>query len=405
MSQALTFTFRAVDAAGGKVVGELESDSQDSVVEALRGRGLLALEVKEKVKSADLSIDLFSRVKIEDISLATRQLSTMISSGLALMRALTVLESQTESKKLKETLIIVRSDIQAGASLSDALAKHPKVFSELYVAMIRAGETGGFLEDALIRVADQLEAQDSLRRQVKGAMIYPSVVFTIAIGVVVAMLVFIIPVFANVLTQFGGKLPALTEIIMNASRFVRNFWYVLLVGFPALVFGFHKWKSSARGRPIWDRLRLKAPAKIGTVVHKVGLARWSRTLSSLTTAGVPMLESIDVTGRTAGNTVIEAAMHTVHDSVQGGGTIASALGREPIFPPLVTNMVRVGEETGALDTTLAKVADYYEEQVAIAVKSLTSILEPIMIMFIGSIVGFMVIAMYLPMFDLYNQIR
>jgi type IV pilus assembly protein PilC len=405
MSQTMTFTFRAVDATGGKVVGELESDSQDSVVEALRRRGLLALEVKEKVKSADLNVDLFARVKIEDLSLATRQLSTMISSGLALMRALTVLESQTESKKLKETLIAVRSDIQAGASLSDALAKHPKVFSELYVAMIRAGETGGFLEDALIRVADQLEAQDSLRRQVKGAMIYPSVVFTVAIGVVIAMLTFIIPVFAHVFTQFGGKLPELTQVILQASHFVRNFWYVLLVGFPALIFGFHKWKTSERGRPMWDKLRLRAPAKIGTVVQKVGLARWSRTLSSLTTAGVPMLEAIDVTGRTAGNTVIENAMHTVHDSVQGGGTIASALGREQIFPALVTNMVRVGEETGALDSTLAKVADYYEEQVAIAVKSLTSILEPIMIVFIGSIVGFMIIAMYLPMFDLYNQIH
>jgi len=405
MSETLTFTFRAVDASGGKVIGELESDSRESVVEALRRRGLLALEVKEKVKSADFNADLFSRVKIADLALATRQLSTMINSGLALMRALTVLESQTESKKLKETFVAVRSDIQAGASFSDALARHPKVFSELYVAMIRAGETGGFLEDALIRVADQLEAQDRLHRQVKGAMIYPVVVFTIAIGVVTAMLIFIIPVFAHVFTQFGGKLPKLTQVVMHASNFVRHFWYVLVIGLPALAFGFRKWKRSARGRPTWDRLRLKAPAKIGTVVQKIGLARWSRTLSSLTTAGVPMLEAIDVTGRTAGNTVIESAMHSVHDSVQGGGTIASALGREKIFPALVTNMVRVGEETGALDSTLAKVADFYEEQVEIAVKSLTSILEPIMIVIIGSIVGFMIIAMYLPMFDLYNQIH
>ena len=405
MSQGLTFTFRAVDASGGKVVGELDSDSRENVVEALRRRGLLALEVKEKVKGADLNADLFSRVKIEDLALATRQLSTMISSGLALMRALTVLETQTESSKLKETLVGVRSDIQAGASLSDALARHPKIFSELYVAMIRAGETGGFLEDALVRVADQLEAQDRLHRQVKGAMVYPAVVFTVAIGVVIAMLAFIIPVFAHVFTQFGGKLPELTQVIMHVSNFVRHCWYVLLIGFPALIFGFHKWKSSARGRPVWDKMRLRAPAKIGTVVRKVGLARWARTLSSLTAAGVPMLEAIAVTGRTAGNTVIEGAMQSVHDSVQVGGTIASALGREPVFPALVTNMVRVGEETGALDSTLGKVADFYEEQVEIAVKSLTSILEPIMIVFIGSIVGFMIIAMYLPMFDLYNQIR
>jgi type IV pilus assembly protein PilC len=405
VSQASTFTFRAVDPTGGKVVGELESDSREGVVEALRGRGLLALEVKEKVKGAELNANLFSRVKVEDLALATRQLSTMINAGLALMRALTVLESQCENKKLKETLIAVRSDIQAGASLSNALARHPNVFSELYVAMIRAGETGGFLEDALVRVADQLEAQDRLRRQVKGAMVYPAVVFTVAIGVLMGMLVFIIPVFAGVFKQFGGKLPGLTLLIMHVSNFVRDYWYIVLFGIPALIFAFHRWKGSARGRPIWDRMRLRAPAKIGTVVQKVALARWSRTLSSLTTAGVPTLEAIDVTGRTAGNTVVESAMQTVHDSVQGGGTIASALGREEIFPALVTNMVRVGEETGALDSTLAKVADFYEEQVEIAVKTLTSILEPIMIVFIGSMVGFMIIAMYLPMFDVYNQIH
>jgi type IV pilus assembly protein PilC len=405
MSQSLTFTFRAVDAGGGKIVGELESDSREGVVDALRSRGLLALEVKEKVKSAEVSFDLFSRVSIQDLALATRQLSTMINSGLALMRALTVLEAQTESKKLKETLVTVRSDIQAGASLSNALARHPKVFSELYVAMIRAGETGGFLEDALVRVANQLESQDRLHRQVKGAMIYPAVVFTVAIGVLVGMLVFIIPVFAGIFKQFGGKLPALTQLIMHASNFCRGYWFVLVFGIPAIIFAFFKWKGSARGRPVWDRARLKAPVKIGTVVQKISLARWARTLSSLTTAGVPTLEAIEVTGRTAGNYVVETAMQTVHDSVQSGGTIASALGRESIFPSLVTNMVRVGEETGALDSTLAKVADFYEEQVDVAVKSLTSILEPIMIVFIGSMVGFMIIAMYLPMFDVYNQIH
>jgi type IV pilus assembly protein PilC len=230
-------------------------------------------------------------------------------------------------------------------------------------------------------------------------------VFTVAIGVLVGMLVFIIPVFAGIFKQFGGKLPALTQLIMHASNFCRGYWYVLVIGVPAIVFAFFKWKGSARGRPVWDRIRLKAPVKIGSVVQKIALARWARTLSSLTTAGVPTLEAIEVTGRTAGNWIVERAMQTVHDSVQGGGTIASALGRESIFPSLVTNMVRVGEETGALDSTLAKVADFYEEQVDVAVKSLTSILEPIMIVFIGSMVGFMIIAMYLPMFDVYNQIH
>jgi type IV pilus assembly protein PilC len=403
MSQS--YAFRAVDTLGVKVKGEVESDSPESVKELLRGRGLVALEVKLKSKSLELSFDRFARVGGEDLALMVRQLSTMISSGLALMRALTVLEGQTENPRLKATVVTVRQDIESGASLSGALARHPKIFNELFVAMIRAGETGGFLEDALLRVADQLEAANRLKRQVKSAMVYPAVVSIIAICVVVAMLTFIIPVFAGVFKQFGGKMPALTAHTLAASNFMRHEWYIVLIVSVSTVVGFRKWKTSEAGRPVWDRMRLKAPAKIGLIVQKVALARWARTLASLTTAGVPMLEAIDVTGRTAGNTTVERAMKTVRDSVQGGGMIATALEQEPIFPTLVTSMVRVGEETGALDTTLAKVADFYEEQVEAAVKALTSILEPIMIAVIGSIVGFMVLAMYLPMFHVYDAIK
>jgi type IV pilus assembly protein PilC len=400
-----SYVFRAVDSLGVKVKGEVESDSAEGVTELLKGRGLLALEVKLKTKSAELSFDRFTRVTLEDLSLLTRQLSTMISSGLSLMRALMVLESQTQNSRLKATVITIRQDIESGASLSAALARHPKIFSALYVAMIRAGETGGFLEDAMLRVADQLEAQHKLRRQVKSAMVYPAVVSSIAICVVVAMLVFIIPVFAGVFKSFGGKMPSLTLHTIAASNALRHQWYFVLFGSIGIVVGFRRWKSSKSGRPVWDRARLKAPAKIGSIVQKIALARWARTLSSLTAAGVPMLEAIDVTGRTAGNTVVENAMAAVHNSVQGGGTIASALAGETIFPTLVTNMVRVGEETGALDSTLGKVADFYEEQVEAAVKGLTSILEPIMIAVVGTIVGFMILAMYLPMFHVYDAIK
>lgn len=403
MSQS--YVFRAVDAVGVKIKGEVESDSPAGVAELLRGRGLLALEVKLKTKSVELSMDSFQRVKLEDLTLLTRQLSTMVSSGLSLMRALTVLEDQTESQLLRKAVVSVRQDIESGGSLSSGLGRHPKIFSELYVAMIRAGETGGFLEDALLRVADQLEAQNRLRRQVKSAMVYPAVVGTIAAVVVIAMLVFIIPVFAGVFKSFNGKMPALTQHTIDASNVLRHEWYFVLIGVVSIVVGFRTWKKSKAGRPVWDRFRLKAPAKIGMIVQKIALARWARTLASLTTAGVPMLEAIDVTGRTAGNFVVERAMNAVRDSVQGGGTIASALASESIFPTLVTNMVRVGEETGALDITLAKVADFYEEQVEAAVKSLTSILEPIMICVVGSIVGFMVLAMYLPMFHVYDAIK
>ncbi len=400
-----SYVFRAVDGLGVKHKGEIEADSAAGVTELLKGRGLIALEVKTKTKSMELSFEALTRVTLEDLSLMTRQLSTMISSGLSLMRALMVLESQTQNKRLRSTVISIRQDIETGASLSGALAKHPKIFSELFVAMIRAGETGGFLESALIRVADQLEAQHKLRRQVKSAMVYPAVVTSIALVVVVAMLVFIIPVFAGVFKQFNGKMPSLTVHTIAVSNAIRHQWYFFLFGSLGLVFGFRKWKGSKVGRPVWDRFRLKAPAKIGTIVQKIALARWARTLSSLTAAGVPMLEAIDVTGRTAGNVVVENAMTAVHDSVQGGGTIASALSSESIFPSLVTNMVRVGEETGALETTLAKVADFYEEQVEAAVKALTSILEPLMICVVGSIVGFMILAMYLPMFHVYDAIK
>jgi type IV pilus assembly protein PilC len=400
-----SYAFRAVDSLGAKVKGEVESDSKQGVTELLRGRGLIPLEVKLKGNSLELSFDRFHPVKLEDLSLMTRQLSTMISSGLSLMRALIVLEEQTESKTLKAAVVAIRQNIESGASLSDAMARHPKIFSQLYVAMIRAGETGGFLEDALIRVSEQLESQNRLRRQVRSAMVYPAVVSGIALCVVAAMLIFIIPVFAGVFKDFGGKMPSLTLHTIAVSNAVRNQWYFFLFGSVGIVTGFRKWKKSKSGQPVWDRARLKAPAKIGTIVQKIALARWARTLSSLTAAGVPVLEAIDVTGRTAGNIVVERAMAAVHNSVQGGGTIAAALTGEPIFPSLVTNMVRVGEETGALDSTLGKVADFYEEQVEAAVKSLTSILEPIMIAVVGTIVGFMILAMYLPMFHVYDAIK
>jgi type IV pilus assembly protein PilC len=400
-----SYAFRAVDTLGAKVKGQVEADSAEGVRELLKGRGLLALEVKANSKSKDMSFDMFSRVKLEDLALLTRQLATMISSGLSLMRALMVLESQTQSKRLKATVLDIRQDIESGASLSGALSKHPKMFSGLYVAMIHAGETGGFLEDAMLRVAEQLEAQNKLQRQVKSAMVYPAVVSSIALCVVTAMLIFIIPVFAGVFKSFNGTMPSLTVHTIAVSNAVRHQWYLFLFGGLGLFFGFKKWKSSKSGRQVWDRFRLKAPVKIGTIVQKIALARWARTLSSLTSAGVPMLEAIDVTGRTAGNTVVENAMSAVHTSVQGGGTIASALAGESIFPSLVTNMVRVGEETGALDSTLGKVADFYEEQVDAAVKSLTSILEPIMIVIVGGIVGFMILAMYLPMFHVYDAIK
>jgi len=399
-----TYAFRAIDPSGAPARGEVDADSKQNVTEQLRARGLIVLDIADKAKSRELNIALFNRVKAAELTIMTRQLSTMISSGLSILRTLYVLEDQTESKKLKEALMAVRKDVEAGLSLSDSLARHPKLFGPLYVSMVRAGETGGMLEEALLRVADQLEADDDLRRKVKGAMAYPAVVLGFSMLVLIALIVFIVPVFAGVFEEFDAELPTITKFTMFLSDTMTGFWYVWLGGGIAAVVGFQKWRKSSWGRPQWDRLRLRIPFKIGDIVQKVSLARWSRTFSALTAAGVPILQAIEITGKTAGNTVVESAMGDVIDSVKGGGTISRPLESIPVFPSMVTHMIAVGEEAGNLDGMLAKIADFYDSEVEAAVKALTSILEPVMIVLVGAIVGFIVVSMYMPMFKVYDAI-
>jgi type IV pilus assembly protein PilC len=282
---------------------------------------------------------------------------------------------------------------------------HPKVFNPLFVAMTRAGEAGGLLEGSLERVADQLEKDASLRRQIRSAMIYPILVITFAVGVMMALVAFLVPVFEGVFKQFGGELPAITKVSVLLSHMVIGYWWAMFGGAGLTAFAFVKWKKSSWGRPQWDRFRLRVPMKIGAIVQQVAVARWSRTLSSLTGAGVPLLLALEITGKTGGNIVVEEAMDDVIASVKRGGTISAPLSKATIFPTMVAHMVGVGEETGGLDTMLGKVADFYEDQVEASVKALTSILEPIMIIVIGSIVGFIVISMYMPMFTVYNHIE
>jgi type IV pilus assembly protein PilC len=271
--------------------------------------------------------------------------------------------------------------------------------------MVRAGETGGVLEESLLRVADQLEKDESLRRQIKSAMTYPTVVLIFAMLVLLGLVSFIVPVFVGIFKQFGGSLPPITQFTVTLSHLVTGYWWLMFAGTVGTIVGFRKWRRSASGRPIWDAFRLRVPMKIGDIVQKVALARWARTLSALVSAGVPLLAALDITAKTAGNHVVEKAMADVIESVKRGGTIAAPLRSAPVFPGMVTQMVAVGEETGALDTMLTKVADFYEDQVDAAVKALTSILEPVMIVVIGGIVGFIVISMYLPLFKVYDQIK
>jgi type IV pilus assembly protein PilC len=402
----LTFAYKAVDGSGIPMKGEIAGANEVSVRDELRARGLTVMDLKEKKGALQADIKFGGkRVKPQELTVMTRQLSTMIASGMTLLRAFYVMEEQVENPKLRETLSAVRENIEAGKSLSEALSQHPKVFNPLYVAMIRAGEAGGVLEQSLERTADQLEKDDSLRRQVKGAMAYPVVVLSFAMLVLIGLIAFIVPVFVGVFKDFGGELPMITRVTVAMSHAVTHQWYLLIGAAVGLVVGFRKWKTSPWGRKQWDRLRLRIPAKIGETVQKICLARWSRTFSALYSAGVPIMQAIEVTGQTAGNTVLEEAMEKVIESVKSGGSIAAPLKDSSIFPPMVAQMIAVGEETGNLDTMLSKVADFYEDEVAAAIKALTSILEPVMIILVGAIVGFIVIAMYMPMFKVYDAIK
>jgi type IV pilus assembly protein PilC len=400
-----TYVFKAIDLAGVKARGELEADSKQAVSDQLKQRGLIVLDIADKSSSREIELSFLNRVKASELAVFSRQLSTMINSGMSILRSLYVLEEQTEGKFLKTTLVAVRKDVEAGLSLSDSMARHPKVFSPLFVAMAQAGETGGVLEDSLMRVADQLEKDASLRRQIKSAMVYPVLVVIFAVGIMMALVAFLVPVFESVFKQFGGELPSITKLSVSMSHAVTGYWWLMFLSAFGVGLAFVKWKNSSWGRKQWDHFRLHVPMKIGTIVQQVAIARWSRTLASLTAAGVPLLLALEITGKTGGNVAVEEAMDGVIASVKRGGTIAAPLAQAPVFPAMVTHMVGVGEETGALDTMLDKIADFYEDQVAASVKALTSILEPVMIIVIGGIVGFIVISMYLPLFNVYNSIK
>ena len=404
-----TYVFKAMDLAGAPLHGQVEAESKQAVSDQLRSRGLVILEIAEKGGSLNLNVDLFERIKLSDLAIFSRQLATMVSSGMTILRALFVLEEQTEVKKLKEVIVAVRKDVEAGLAFSAALGRHPKVFSPLFISMVRAGEIGGVLEDSLVRIADQLEKEDALARQVRSAMVYPAVVVSVALIVMIVLVVYIVPVFASVLQQFatnasGAKLPFMTQVTVDFSHAITGHWYFFVIGAVTIAYLFRHWKRSETGRAQWDALRLRIPFKIGDIVQKISIARWARTFSALTAAGVPLLEALDITGKSAGNVVVARVMNDVIDSVKRGGSISDPLKESSVFPMMVSQMVAVGESTGELDWMLAKIADFYEERVAAAVKALTSILEPMMIVFIGGMVGFIVIAMYLPLFKVYNEV-
>jgi type IV pilus assembly protein PilC len=329
----------------------------------------------------------------------------MIEAGLNVVGALVILEEQTDDKYLHLVLKELRGDVEGGLLLSQAMSRHPKVFNRLYVAMVEAGEAAGILDTVLDRVAFQIEKETQIKRRVKGAMIYPTMVLIFAGLVLAGMLLFLIPIFVKIFGQLGGQLPTLTQWVLAASNLLRNDYYIIFPTEFALFIGFRRWKKSEMGRKQWDAFKLKLPMKIGDVVLKVTMARFSRTLSTLVAAGVDIIKALEITGTTAGNWVIESALIEVRQKVHEGVTIAQPLIDNPIFPPMVSQMVKIGEETGELEKMLGKIADFYEDEVDASITTLTSIVEPIMMMGVGLMVGVIIISMYLPMFKLLTLVK
>jgi len=400
------YAYTAINAAGIETAGEVSARDFAGAEESLRARGLLALQLVEHTDGTDGRFSgMVKRVKPKALQIFSRQFATMIESGLNVVTALSILEEQTEDKNLADVLGSLRADVEGGQLLSEAMARHPRVFSRLYVAMVEAGEAAGILDIVLDRVALQIEKEMQLKRRVKSAMVYPVLVICFAFLVLTGMLLFLVPTFVKLFDQLGGELPFLTKIVIHASEIMRDYSYIVFPLFFLIIFMFFRFKRTEQGRRWWDASRVRFPLGIGAVVLKIGMARFSRTLASLVGAGVDIMQALEITGSTSGNSLIEDATNEVRERVQQGSTIAQPLLEAPIFPPMVGHMIRVGEEAGELEKMLSKVADFYEDEVDAAIQSLTSIIEPLLMIFVGFIVGIIVIAMYLPMFKILTLIK
>jgi type IV pilus assembly protein PilC len=400
------FAYSAINSAGLVQAGEIHAPSLDGAREQLRVRGLLAERIEELPASGeDSARTVFKKIDPKSLQIFSRQFATMIEAGLNVVSALVILEQQTDDAYLGQVIRELRADVEGGLLLSQAMGRHPKVFNRLFVSMVEAGEAAGILDQVLDRVAFQIERETKIKRRVKGAMMYPMMVLTFATLVLIGMLLFLVPVFTKIFTDLNGELPMLTKIVVTASDAMKANFYIIIPAWAATIFGFLRWKKSESGRKVWDRFKLKVPMKIGDVVLKVTMARFSRTLGTLVAAGVDIIRALEITGQTAGNWVVEDALTTVRAKVHEGVPIAQPLLDNPVFPPMVSQMVKVGEETGELDKMLGKIADFYEEEVDASIQALTSIIEPLMMIGVGIMVGIVIISMYLPMFKMLTLVK
>src|SRR5215204_5811589 len=394
-----TFTYTARSFAGEMRTATLEAQSRDDVIAQLRKQRLNVVKIDEATPKKPKR----GHIKMRDIVILTRQFSTMINAGLPLVQAMTILAEQTDNKVLSEVMRKVVFDVESGNTVADALGKHPQAFSNLYVNMVAAGEAGGILDTILMRLATFMEKNDALVRKVKGAMIYPGVITSVAAIAIIVLLVFVIPVFEKMFESVGLALPLPTRVVIGMSQFLQHYWWAVILGIAALVYSVKKYYATPDGKLAIDKLLLKAPV-LGDVLRKSAVSRFTRTLGTLIGSGVSILDGLEITAKTAGNRVISDAIMESRASIAGGETISAPLKKSAVFPPMVTSMINVGEQTGGLDEMLTKIADFYDEEVDAAVEALLAAMEPIMIVFLGVVVGGMIIAMYLPIFDMMNAV-
>ncbi|MCL4079155.1 type II secretion system F family protein [Coriobacteriia bacterium Es71-Z0120] len=401
----ITFKYTVRDKTGKVTSGRLEGESRDAVAAKLRQMGYIVLDLSEDRLAALNKIQFGTSVKTKDITIFARQFATMINAGLSLTKCLSILADQSESKELREVIAQVGRDVEAGQSLSEAMAKHPKIFPPIFINMVRAGETGGVLDEVLLRVADHFENDAKLKGRIKSAMTYPVAMAVLVLLVLIAMMIFVVPTFQKMFADMGGKLPVPTQILVNISAGARGLpGLITLVAVIVGTIAFRAWKSTDSGRLIWDGIKLRMPI-VGPLVRKMSLARFTRTFGTLVAAGVPILSALDIVADTSGNEVVAQAVKKVRSAIKEGETIAKPLGENPIFPSMLVQMIAVGEETGALDAMLTKIADFYDEEVSAAVDGLTSVIEPLMMATLAVVVGGIVIALYMPMFQVITLVK
>ncbi len=397
-----SFIYQARDASGRPINGDIEAIDVQAAASSLMDRGLMVVSIRRGAGRKAGKKRRQGKVKAQDLVVFTRQLATMMDAGLPLVQSLTALEEQTDSLTLKPVLRQTTEQVEQGHAFSEALAEHPKVFNKLYVSMVEAGETGGLLAEILDRLACYLESSSRLKKKVKSAMSYPVIVCVVALGIALFLIVKVIPIFGNIYKDFGAQLPAPTQILIDISDFIRTYFILAMGAAAGFVFGVVKFKRTRRGTALWDRTKLRLPV-FGKLVHKICISRFSRTFAALLRSGVPILETLNIVGQSSGNTVVEAAVAKTANSIEHGDNLAVAMGQHSIFPPMLVRMISAGEQTGKVDVMLEKISDFYDEEIEATLSGLTSLIEPLLIVFLGVVVGSIVICMFLPIFKL-NQI-